>query len=137
MTLSAERTKLLQRAGRDRATRLLPPPYQLWYSDHDTGCQMTIVAKDMPVWCGSIWYSHIYEFNDHKKIAGLQPDFAFAKDAIEKYFSDVEADLSLALKKRDEQKAAEAANAEAKKRADLAEIRSQIAVSLSPEGSET
>jgi hypothetical protein len=56
---------------------------------------MTIVTAvpgkaPLPVWKGSIWHSSIYEFNDHNDVPGLQPDFSFARDAIEKYFSDVQ-----------------------------------------------
>jgi hypothetical protein len=95
MTYCAERTKLLAQAGKDLAKKLLPEPFELWYSDHSTGCQMTIIAHGngdpLIVWRGSIWHSSIYEFNDRGRLGGLQPDFEFAKDIIEKYFADVKA----------------------------------------------
>lgn len=127
MTLCAARTKLLQRAGRERAERLLPAPFSLWYSSHDTGCQMTIVAKGMPVWCGSIWYNDIYQFNDRDKIAGLQPDFDFAREVIEQYFAAVEAEVAQAELARAEAQEARRLAAEAEKRAALDEIRQQVA----------
>lgn len=131
MTYCVESTKLLARAGRTLATALLPKPFGLWYSDHDTGCQMTIVAtqpngSSLKVWRGSIWNSRIYEFNDQDDIPGLQPDFAFAAPVIEKYFSDVRE----AVEKRDvehaEQKsAAEAKNVEAKRTA-IEDVKQQL-----------
>ena len=92
MTYCADQTKLLARAGRDVATKLLPEPFSIWHEDHSTGIQMTIVTKAQPaqiVWRGSIWHSSIYEFNDHGHIPGLQPEFEFAREAIDKYFRDL------------------------------------------------
>lgn len=96
MTYCAERTHLLAQAGPQIALKLLPEPFVLWYSDHTTGTQMTIATKGSAltaaiVWKGSIWNSHIYEFNDEGDIPGLQPDFEFARAVIDKYFADVEA----------------------------------------------
>ena len=94
MTYCKERTQLLADAGRTVAMELLPKPFVLWHSNHDTGCQMTIVlpvegSQPLPVWKGSIWHSGRYEFNDNGDIPGYQPDFDFAKPAIEKYFAAV------------------------------------------------
>jgi hypothetical protein len=94
MTFCADQTRLLQRAGKELAFKLLPDAFRLWFSDHDTGCQMTIVTNDdqhLLVWRGSVWYSDIYEFNDREKTAGLQPDFAFAGSAVTDYFAAVQA----------------------------------------------
>jgi len=126
----SERVRLMQAAGRDLATELLPAPFKLWYSDHSTGCQMTIVAlvdkEWLPVWRGSIWYSSIYHFNEMGKIAGLQPDFAFARDVIEKYFSDLQSAVDARVRARDERKAAEAAAAQERKAASIDTIRRQL-----------
>lgn len=94
MTYCVERTRLLAKAGRDLSTKLLPDPFRLWFSDHDTGIQMTIVLpmkgrEPLTVWRGSIWHSHIYEFNDRGVIAGLQLDFEFARPVIDEYFDSV------------------------------------------------
>lgn len=95
MTYCAKETNLLASAGRELAEKLLPKPFSLWYSTHDTGTQMTIVAPGekrgpaLIVWRGSIWHHSRYEFNDKADIPGLQPEFAFASDVIAKYFADV------------------------------------------------
>ena len=94
MTYCAERTKLFVKAGRELATKLLPAPFALWFSDHDTGTQMTIVTSGpgsswLPVWKGSIWHSSTYEFNDREDAPGLQPGFEHAHGAIESYFVDL------------------------------------------------
>ena len=105
MTYCVERTKLMSQAGRTLAEMLLPKPFRLWYSDHDTGCQMTIVTASKPtltVWMGSIWYSSIYEFNDEGDTPGLQPDFAFAQPVIDQYFDD----LRIAVEQRKAERAA-------------------------------
>ena len=129
MTYCAERTNLLSRAGRALAERLLPKPFDLYFSDHSTGRQMRIQAKGLTVWQGSVWHSPGYEFNDKGHHPGLQPDFEFARDAIEKYFADVQA----AVTERDEMRASEAAaRTEAtaeQKRADIDAIRQQVAAS--------
>lgn len=126
----SERVKLMQRAGQDLCMKHLPVPFKLWYSDHSTGCQMTIVAdvagEQVPVWRGSIWYSPTYYFNERGKIAGLQPDFAFAKDAIEKYFADLQADVDARTRARDERRAAEAAAAQERKASGIEAIRRQL-----------
>jgi hypothetical protein len=128
--MMSERVKLMQAAGRDLATQLLPAPFKLWYSDHSTGCQMTIVAdvggNPVDVWRGSLWYSHIYYFNERGKIAGLQPDFAFAKDVIDKYFADLQSAVDAKRKARDERLATDAAEAQARKSADIEAIRHAI-----------
>ncbi len=130
MTYCAERVKLLQKAGRHLSEVLLPEPFSLWYSDHSTGCQMTIVARrdhdHLPVWKGSIWYSSTYEFNDRDDVAGLQPDFAFAKPVIEKYFADLEAEVSRLAADRDRQNAERAAAAAKSKRDFLESIEQQL-----------
>jgi hypothetical protein len=75
---------------------MLPHPLQLHISSHDTGCQIRIYAGTLfgddyvPVWEGSIWYSHIYQFNNRNKTLGLHPQAAFAEDILEKFFNDVE-----------------------------------------------
>lgn len=126
----SERVKLMQEAGRDLSTKLLPAPFSLWYSDHSTGCQMTIVAKvdtqDVPVWRGSIWYSSNYEFNERGKISGLQPDFAFAKDVIDKYFADLQSEVASRRKARDDRRAREAEEAQDRKSAGIEAIRRQV-----------
>jgi hypothetical protein len=136
MTYCVERTNLLRRAGRTLATDLLPKPFLLWYSDHDTGCQMTIVAPaedgrmPLPVWKGSIWHSSIYEFNDRDDIGGLQPDFAFAKDAIEAYFTEVAAEVSKREKAAAERRAERAREeSEAKQRA-IEDVRRKISCAV-------
>jgi len=94
MSYCVERTRLFVKAGRELATKLLPAPFTLWYSNHDTGTQMTIVLPGpggswLPVWKGSVWHSSQYEFNDRDDKAGLQPDFESARDTIEGYFADL------------------------------------------------
>jgi hypothetical protein len=120
----------MQAAGKDLATELLPAPFKLWYSDHSTGCQMTIVAdvdKELvPVWRGSIWYSSIYNFNERGKISGLQPDFAFAKDVIDKYFADLQIAVDVRRRARDERRAKEAAEAEERKAAGIDAVRRAV-----------
>lgn len=127
----SERVKLMQYAGRDLATKLLPAPFKLWYSDHSTGCQMTIVAdvggEAVPVWRGSIWYSSIYHFNERGKISGLQPDFSFAKDVIEKYFADLQSEVDARQQARDDRLAKEAAAAEERKAAGIDAVRRAVA----------
>ena len=123
MTYCAAETKLLQNAGEKIAKELLPEPFQLWFSSHDTGCQMTIVVKTedrkfLTVWQGSIWYRSNYEFNDRAKIPGLQPDFAFAEPVITKYFDEVRKavetrDREWAATKAKREAAAQAAKAKA------------------------
>ena len=73
MTYCVERTLLFAKAGRELAEKLLPRPFKLWYSDHDTGTQMTIVVSGpgsswLHVWKGSIWRSSQYEFNDRDAV---------------------------------------------------------------------
>ena len=91
---------------------------------------MTILAKvdtqDVPVWRGSIWYSSIYEFNERDKISGLQPDFAFAKDVINKYFTDLQSEVDSRRKARDDRRAREAAEAQDRKTAGIEAIRRQV-----------
>ncbi len=131
MTYCVERTNLLAEAGRELAESLLPKPFTLCYSDHSTGRQMRIMAPGsrgaLTVWQGSVWHSHIYEFNDSHDFPGLQPEFAFAAVVIDTYFADVQA----AIKKRDAENAASAArasvNADAERAADIEAIRKSIA----------
>ena len=92
MTYCREHTELLAAAGEETATALLPEAFRLYYSCHSTGIQMRIVTAASPiqtVWQGSVWHSHIYEFNDRGDVPGLQPDFAFAADTINAYFDAV------------------------------------------------
>lgn len=99
MTYCSERTLLLAEAGRGIATKLLPKPFELWFSDHSTGIQMTVVlpqegGQPIPVWKGSVWHFPSYEFNDRGDHPGLQPEFDFARNAIEQYFEDIAAAIS-------------------------------------------
>lgn len=96
--ISKEKTpstlELLRSAGERRVKELLPTPLGIWWSDHSTGCQITIWAKDddgplVEVWRLSTWYSHIYEFNERGKHRGLQPGCEWAKPAIDKLFSQL------------------------------------------------
>jgi hypothetical protein len=91
---------------------------------------MTIVAdvdgEKEPVWRGSIWYSSIYNFNERGKIPGLQPDFAFASDVIEKYFTDLQSVVDARLQARDERMAKQAADAQERKSAGIEAIRRQV-----------
>lgn len=94
MTYCAKQTNLLASAGRELSETLLPRPFSLWYSKHDTGTQMTIVVPNpadgaLIVWRGSVWHHSRYELNDEDHVPGLQPEFEFARHVIDKYFSDV------------------------------------------------
>ena len=131
MTYCVERTNLLARAGREMAERLLPAPFRLWHSDHDTGRQMTIVTEGpngtwLMVWKGSVWHFSTYEFNDRDDIPGLQPDFAFAKPAIDKYFADVRAEVDTRDAERARAQAARDARYEQDRQAAIAAVRQQI-----------
>lgn len=126
MTYCVEETKLLARAGREMAKGLLPEPFSLQFSDHDTGCQMTILAKGLPVWKGSIWYSNRYEFNDSENIPGLQPEFDFARPVIEKYFADVRIAVDVRDRQMDALRAARAAEVAAQKRSAIESVRQQL-----------
>lgn len=135
MTYCINRTNLLKQAGRDLAAELLPRPFKLWHSSHDTGCQMTIQTdipgkSPMTVWRGSIWYASCYEFNDRDDIPGLQPAFDFARDIIDRYF----AELGAAVAKRDADraiaKAIDAATAEARCKADQLDVIDAVRVAI-------
>lgn len=97
MSYCVDQCRLLRRAGRALAEEMLPPPFILWMGWHDTGHQPTIVAKangeTLYVWRGSEWFSSIYEFNDRGHKGGLQPDFEFARAAIEKFWADLAASV--------------------------------------------
>lgn len=119
MTYCVERTKLLATAGRELAEKLLPEPFKLWFSNHDTGIQMAIVTGGQPlfVWRGSIWHSGRYEFNDRDHHPGLQPEFDFAAPVIDKYFEEVAKAVAARndeYRKQNEQRAAQEATAKAK-----------------------
>jgi len=116
MSYCVERTRLLALAGRNLAAELLPKAFALWFSSHDTGCQMKIVTAiegkpQLTVWQGSIWYSHCFEFNDRDDIPGLQPQFGFARETIDRYFKS----LAQAVAARDVDQAIAKAMASAKR----------------------
>lgn len=126
MVLCPEETNLLAIAGEALSESLLPPPFKLRFSNHDTGRQMTIYADGLNVWVGSVWHSGRYEFNDDGKIGGIQPGFEFARPVIDKFF----ASLRLAVAQRDQLRAEAAERAEADREAErtakIARIRAAI-----------
>ena len=101
MTYQQGRTDLLAKAGKKLVESLLPPQFEIDFSDHDTGRQMRlrVAGTSEYVWRGSVWHHPQYEFNDEKHIGGIQPGFEFAAPAIDKFFSAV----SDAVKRHDEQ----------------------------------
>lgn len=127
MSYCIDQCRLLRRAGTELAESLLPSPFILWMGWHDTGHQPTIVAKangeTLYVWRGSEWFSSIYEFNDRGHRAGLQPDFDFAKDAIDKFFADLAEAVERREAARVERQAREAEMASAKRLSAVDAIR--------------
>lgn len=92
-------TKMLRDAWRSLDIRWieaqLPEPFKVWMSNHDTGCQVTIMAEAegyprIAAWTGSIWYSSCYDFNDRGKTLGLNPEFEFAAPVIFGFFETVQ-----------------------------------------------
>jgi hypothetical protein len=74
---------------------LLPSPFTLMISDHDTGCQIRIQLAEeghptLTAWEGSIWYSSSYLFNDRDKVLGLNPRLEFCSPSLEQFFERVE-----------------------------------------------
>lgn len=128
MTYCADETRLLASAGRELAEKLLPEPFSLRFSNHDTGIQMTILGGGETVWRGSVWHSSRYEFNDEKHYPGIQPDFEFAKPVIDKYFLDVRSAVAERDAARESRAAENRANAEAQRRAAVELVRSKIGV---------
>lgn len=91
--------------GQERAKAMLPKPFIMWFEDHSTGCQISILAEadDKPrllAWYSSEWYSSIYHFNDDGKIMGLQPEFQFAQSILDKFFADVFEEAAKAIADR-------------------------------------
>ncbi len=97
----AKMVLLLQRAkmvlGSDRLiSELLRPPLQITtFSDHDTGCQISISLASpgkqlFKVWEGSIWYSSGHLFNDDNKVLGLNPKYDFVEPELIKFFDVVQ-----------------------------------------------
>ena len=117
--------------GKERIEKMLPEPFRLAVSDHSNGCQISIIAtmpghEAMTAWRSSEWYSHIYEFNERGKICGLNPEFSFAKETLDRFFDAVRAEHenSVEAKKiRDEQDVSRAASNRAR---DLSAYRAAI-----------
>lgn len=130
MSYCIEQCRLLRKAGTELAESLLPAPFILWMGWHDTGHQPTIVAKangeTLYVWRGSEWFSSIYELNDQGHRAGLQPDFGFAKEAIDKFFADLTEAVERREAARIERQAREGEIANAKRLAAVDAIRSAM-----------
>lgn len=130
MTYCIEETRLLAKAGRDLAKKLLPEAFDIWHNDHSTGIQMAIVTKAQPtqrVWRGSIWHSSQYEFNDSEDIPGLQTGFEFAREAIDKYFRDIRAAVEEREARSNVLQAARREEGEAKKRDAIEATRRALA----------
>lgn len=131
MTFCTKQTNLLASAGGELAEKLLPKPFCLWHSNHDTGTQMTIVAPNptggaLIVWRGSVWHHSRYEFNDKDHIPGLQPEFEFSGPVIEKYFSDVAEAVEVRNAEHREANERRAAEAETARLAAIEAIKHQI-----------
>lgn len=127
----SERVKLLQAATFDLVHELLPAPLELRRSEDDAGCHhmeiVAVVAGSEPMAVWRDWHSPRYEKNyDVGKVSGLQPDFAFAGDAIEKFFSDLQAEVTVRKRASDELAARKAAEAEQRKRAAIEAVRLQL-----------
>jgi hypothetical protein len=95
--------------GIEKVRSMLPRPLQLIFSDHSTGCQIEIEAKSegvypMLIWRSSEWYSDRYKFNDHGLTMGLQPNANFAKDVINKFFSNVRIEFDKHMATRQQRK---------------------------------
>jgi hypothetical protein len=97
MAINTEHTRLLRDArrtlGQEAIDKLLPGPFVVWISDHDTGCQAWIELKQeghetIRVWQGSIWYSQMYEFNDRDK-HGWNEEARFCFPKITEFFAKV------------------------------------------------
>jgi hypothetical protein len=101
---------------------------------------MTIVmpqecGQALPVWKGSIWHSSIYEFNDRGAHPGLQPDFEFARDAIECYFAKIQTKVDERRESYEVAKIKSEELREAQKQAALTRARAALdAASRSGEG---
>ena len=85
--------------GIEALRKMLPAPLKLSsLSDHDTGCQIriTLEAPGQPTivaWEGSVWNSSSYEFNDKKKVLGLNPKCDFMEPALTRFFQAVQNEL--------------------------------------------
>ena len=80
--------------GRDKFNSRLPRPFNGYCNNHSTGCQAAIYASEeglpaIEVWRDSVWYSHIYDFNERGKVRGIQPGCDWAAPVLEKFFSEV------------------------------------------------
>ena len=82
--------------GIDALRKMLPAPLKLSsLSDHDTGCQIRITLEapgqsTIVAWEGSVWNSSSYEFNDEKKVLGLNPKCDFMEPALTRFFQAVQ-----------------------------------------------
>lgn len=86
--------RLMVWAGEKRVNEMLPAPLSCYASDHSTGCQAFIEARQegMPrieVWRDSEWYSSTYYFNEHGKVRGIQAGCDWARPAVEKLHTDL------------------------------------------------
>jgi hypothetical protein len=84
----------VDKVGREELMKMLPAPFAMWISSHDTGCQINIqlATEGKPAivaWIGSVWYASRYEFNDRDKVLGLQDDVPFAQAPLQGFFTDV------------------------------------------------
>jgi hypothetical protein len=128
-------TQMLRDAKRALGTEylqsLLPEPFKLWVSDHDTGCQVTIDARTegkpvLTAYRGSIWYSSCYEFNDDKKLLGVAPAFGFARDVLNDFFTNASDALATKTASAAMNSAADKASADRSRDDALAHYRSVL-----------
>jgi len=134
MSGAVEQIELLKLAkielGYDKVITLLPKPFRLYLSDHDTGCQADIVAQadgyeTISVWEGSKWYSAHYEFNDRNKTFGLKHEFA--RPTIEKFFATLAELISERAKQRASSQLSQKAEKEVQREAALDFYASMVA----------
>lgn len=102
--VARRQTSLLKEAryalGKDYIDSLLTAPLRFGqFCPHDTGCQISIIAKvdemaSQEVWYGSIWYATCYEFNDNRYVLGIQPGYEKVAPIIDEMFERVAWDLS-------------------------------------------
>lgn len=128
MSYCVNEVRLMRRVGRDVCLSILPKPFLLSFSDHDTGCQMALYTvsekgQRIEAWKGSEWFSSIYEFNDAKDRPGVQPGFEWAAPLLVEYFAGLQLLADDADARRAQRQTQQQASAEADREAAIAAAR--------------